>query len=139
MAGLSTKMELAVVNALFGGSNLTALTDIYIGLCTSNPGDNAATAVAAELSGGNYARQGTTPSDWTTSENNPAKAELNAVQSFDMTGVTGATITHATLWKTSSATGDLDYIGSAAATVSVSFSTGDTVKIEAGNFDFEVG
>jgi len=127
MAGTSDNLSGDILDAIFNGTNLVAPANVYVSLHTGDPGTTDITAALNEVSTGSYARQDSGVA-WvqTDADTRTSNVELN----FDMTGSTGATLTHFALWSTASGASGL--LASADLSSSVTFAAGDTVTFASG-------
>ncbi|MCP4129310.1 MAG: hypothetical protein GY878_03630 [Fuerstiella sp.] len=127
MAGTSDNLSGDILDAIFNGTNLVAPSNVYVSLHTGDPGTTDVAAAANEVSTGSYARQDSGVS-WvqTDADTRTSNVELN----FDMSGSTGATLTHFALWSTASGASGL--LASAALTSNVTFAAGDIVTFASG-------
>ena len=121
---LSNDMETHLLNYTFSTTSVTRPTAWYIALHTSDPTDTGAN----EISGNGYARQSIT---FTVSGNT---ATSNSVVTFPAaTGSTWGTITHCSIW-TSSSSGTM--IGHSALTASKTIAVGDIMQVASGSITF---
>jgi hypothetical protein len=125
MGSFSNYWENIVLDHLFGKSSYVP-APIFIGLSTSNPGEDG--AALAEPSGNNYARIETAASDW-SSASNGALANVDAIDFNEATGNWG-TLTHFALFDAASA-GHLVAYGTLATAKAVG--SGDTVRFGPGD------
>lgn len=119
----SNYLENKVIGHVFGGTSYTAPATIYVGLYTTDPGEGD---TGTEVSGGSYARQSAA---FTVTGN--AATNTSAIEFPTATGSWG-TITHIGLRDASSA-GNL--LASAALSPSKTITTGDVLRIPAGDLD----
>jgi hypothetical protein len=121
----SNYLETKVLNHVFGGTAYTAPGTLYLGLHTSNPAeDNSGTEVST--SGTAYARQTvafTTSGD--TTSNTAAVEYPTATASY-------GTVSHVGVYDAPTAGNLLAY---GALTISKAISTGDVLRIPAGDLD----
>ena len=127
MAGTSNNLSAGILNAIFNNEDLAAPSNVYVSLHTSDPGVTDVSAAANEIATGSYTRQDSGV-NWTKTDDDTrtSVAELN----FDMTGTTGATLTHFALWSTAS--GSTGLLASAPLSSNVTFAAGDTVTFAPG-------
>lgn len=122
MAAMSNYLENALVNATLRNTSYTTPTTVYVGLYTTDPTD---ANTGTEVSGGSYARQAATFA---------APSNGASITSADITFPTATgswgTVTHFGILDASTA-GNLLYHGALAASKSIT--TGDVLKITAGN------
>ena len=124
MSAMSDYLENEILDHILGTGSYTMPTTVYIGLSTASMNDNAS---GTEISGNNYARQSvafSAASGGTTS--NSGNIEFPAA-----TGSWG-TVSHFGIWDASTA-GNMLLHG--AFTSSKTISTGDILRITAGDLD----
>lgn len=124
MSAMSDYLENEILDHILGTGSYTMPTTVYIGLSTASMNDDAS---GTEISGNNYARQSvafSAASGGTTS--NSGNIEFPAA-----TGSWG-TVSHFGIWDASSA-GNMLLHG--AFTSSKTISTGDILRITAGDLD----
>ena len=119
----SNYLETELLDHVFAGNAYTSPTNVYVGLSTSNPGEDGS---GTEVSGGSYARQ---TGSFTVSGNT---ATTNAVIEFPTATGTWGTVTHIGIYDASSAGNLLAY---AALTTSKSIASGDVFRIPTGDID----
>lgn len=122
----------AILQHVFKMSNLTAITNLYVGLSTTTPADDGTNIT--EPSGNAYARVSTAASDWNTptSANPSVVTNATTITFPEATGAWG-TVTHAVLYSASSGG---TKIGVAALTQSQAVVSGNTPKYNPGDFTF---
>lgn len=117
--GFGKRVRVEMVKCAVGGSP-TAQTASHVGLSTANPGDDGQSN-AEPTSTGSYARQSITWETVTAGSNDAAVNALNnGAISWTSTAAfsTGATaLTHVSIWNSSSATAEANFIGRAAVAV----------------------
>lgn len=122
MAAMSNYLETALVNGTLRGTTYTAPATVYVGLYTTDPTD---ANTGSEVSGGSYARQAAT----FAAPSNGASVTAADITFPTATGSWG-TVTHFGILDASTS-GNLLYHGALAASKSIT--TGDILKITAGN------
>lgn len=124
-------LENALLNHIFTDPAYTPATTLYIGLSTSTPND--AGGNFTEPSGNNYSRLATTAADWSAAS---AGAKTNSA-AFEMPEASGSwgTITHVGLFEASSGGTPILW---AALAASRAITTGDVLRIPAGDFDISL-
>jgi hypothetical protein len=127
MGSFSNYWENTILNHLFGKGSYAPAT-IFVGLSTSNPGEDG--AGLNEPSGNNYARLETTASDW-SSASNGSLANADMIDFNQATGNWG-TVTHFALFDAASgghlvAYGTLETPKAIGSSDTVRFDPGDLV------------
>lgn len=128
MSALSNYLEAALIEHIFGNSDFSRPSTIYIALHTGDPGE---VGDANEVSAGGYARQGIATgasSGWTRSDN---AAENTATKEFPTASQSWGTITHASLWD-AEVGGNCLFKGALA--ISKTVGAGDVFRFNAGEF-----
>ena len=100
-------LKLAVADAIFGGTDLSHLTNVYVALLTGQPTDQDSSIAALELSGTGYGRVAVAcPAGWTTpaesGSNNPVLTSNVSTVSFGNAGSAWGTATWFALMTASS-------------------------------------
>jgi hypothetical protein len=107
-----------------------ALTNLYVGLSTADPLDDA--SGLAEPSGNGYARVSTAASDWNAATGSPSTVDnANAITFPEATGSWG-TVTHFAIFDAATL-GNMLMHGSL--TASKTIGSGDTASFAAGDLD----
>lgn len=101
MSQATDYLENALIDHVFGGSTYSAPSNIYLGLFTAIPGDDAS---GAEVSAGNYARQEITFG----SASNGASTSTNEI-TYTVSGANYGTVTHFGLFDASTSGNLLAY------------------------------
>lgn len=127
MGSFSNYLENEILDHLFGKATYASPT-IYVGLSTSDPGDDG--AGLAEPSGGSYARVATAATDWNTASSGSLD-NATAIE-FAEASASWGTITHFALFDAASS-GNMLAHGSL--TTSKTVSSGDTASFAAGALD----
>jgi hypothetical protein len=122
----SNYLENKVLGHVFGAVSYTAPATIYVGLYTSDPGE---TGAGTEVSGGSYARQSVA---FTVTGN--LASNTSAVEFPTATGSWG-TVTYAAV---SDALTGGNILGSAALAASKVVTSGDVLRIPAGDLDISL-
>jgi len=127
MGSFSDYAELKILGHAVGKTSWTMPT-VYLGLSTADPTDSG--VGLAEPSGNGYARVATSGATWNT----PSEGAVDNAAEIAFPQATGSwgTITHFALFDAASA-GNM--IAHGALTVAKSVSSGDTVKVAAGDLD----
>jgi hypothetical protein len=123
MSAASDYLELKLLDHSLGTTAYTAPTNVYVGLHTATPQDDA--SGTGEVSGGSYARQSAT-----FAAASGGSASTSATITFPAATANWGTITHIGIYDASSA-GNLLYHG--AVTTSKTIESGDTFQISSGN------
>lgn len=121
---ISNTWELEILDHIFNNAAAPAVTTPYISLHTADPGETG----ASEAAGGSYARQG-------GAFGAAAAGEVSNTATIDFTDMPSATITHAGVWISSTATGSANFIWGGALTTGKTVNSGDTFRITIGNLD----
>lgn len=91
----------------------TAPANIYVGLSTAAPGEDASTN--AEPSGNNYSRVSTDEADWDDfSDADPSVSANASAITFPVPSGSWGTVTHVTLWEHASTATEAVFIGAVA-------------------------
>lgn len=130
MGSFADYWENEILDHIFGKDNYTPPT-IYVGLSTTDPGDDA--SGLAEPSGSAYARVQTSTSDWNTASGGSLD-NANDITFPQATGYWG-TITHFALFD--AATGG-NMLAHGALGQSKSIYSGDTARFEVGDLDISL-
>jgi hypothetical protein len=125
MGSFSDYWENTVLNHFFSKGNCTPPT-IFVGLSTSNPGEDG--AGLNEPTGGNYARVQTGASDWGAASNG-VMANVATVDFNEATGSWG-TLTHFALFDAASAG---HFVAYGSLTTSKTIGSSDTVRFNPGD------
>lgn len=106
------------ISGLADNAASTPLTNLYIALHTSDPGE-AGNQSTGEISYTGYARVAVarTSGGWTVTSN--SVSPVAAIEFGEMTGGTGGTATHASIGTASSGSGKILYAGALTPTVAV--------------------
>ena len=106
------------ISGLADNAASTPLTNLYIALHTSDPGE-AGNQATGEISYTGYARVAVarTSGGWTVTTN--SVSPVAAIEFGEMTGGTGGTATHASIGTASSGSGKILYAGALTPTVAV--------------------
>lgn len=123
MSAASDYTENKVLDHALATASWTAPTNVYVGLHTSTPADDA--SGTGEISGNNYSRK-----EATFSAASSGSASTDATITFDAATGTWGTISHIGIYDASSA-GNLLFHG--AVTTSKTIESGDTFQISSGN------
>lgn len=138
--GFGNTFRKAINDLIFKNTTFTANPGgvIYVGLHTGDPGPDGQTA--NEVSGGSYARKVTAASDWSaaTTADPSVVSNANAITFVTATANWG-TITHFSLWNSSSLTAAANFIGSKALTASQVVNNGNTASFPAGLLTHSLG
>ena len=119
----SNAYETIVLQWTFTGASVTRPTAWYLGLFTSNPGDDNS---GTEVSGNGYARKSVSFSVSGDTATNIAAVE------FDVATANWGTITHVAVFDASTGGNQIAY---AALTSSKVIETGDVIRVPAGDLD----
>ena len=119
----SNAYDTIVLQWTFTGASVTRPTAWYLGLFTSNPGDDNS---GTEVSGNGYARKSVSFSVSGDTATNIAAVE------FDVATANWGTITHVAVFDASTGGNQIAY---AALTSSKVIETGDVIRVPAGDLD----
>lgn len=123
MSAFSNYLENKILLHVLAATAYTSPTTVYLGLHTADPTD---AGTGTEVSGGSYARQ-----SFASTVSGNAASNTSAIEFPTATGSWG-TVTHVGVWDASSS-GNLLFHG--ALTNSKSISSGDVLRIPAGDLD----
>jgi hypothetical protein len=121
MSGLSTPMEVAVLQAICKGQPLPAFPDLYVALHTADPGDTGANELTLATAPG-YGRvqlvPDPTPSDgnWTLDAGGPvgqSRMRNNRSVLFGTAAAAWPPVAFYGLWRTLAGTAPTDFVGGA--------------------------
>ena len=128
MSAASDYTENKVLDHALATAAWTAPTNVYVGLHTSSPADDA--SGTGEISGNNYSRKVASFASATG-----GSASTSATITFDAATGTWGTISHIGIYDASSA-GNLLFHG--AVTTSKTIESGDTFQISSGNLSISL-
>lgn len=128
MSAASDYTENKVLDHALATAAWTAPTNVYVGLHTSSPADDA--SGTGEISGNNYSRKEASFASATG-----GSASTSATITFDAASGTWGTISHIGIYDASSA-GNLLFHG--AVTTSKTIESGDTFQISSGNLSISL-
>ena len=123
MAAASDYLELKLLDHSLGTTAYTAPTNVYVGLHTGSPGDDA--SGGNEISGNGYARKVAS-----FASASAGSASTDATVTFDAATGNWGTISHVAIYDALTS-GNLLYHG--AVTTSKTIESGDTFQISSGN------
>ena len=123
MSAASDYLELKLLDHALGTAAYTAPSNVYVGLHTGSPLDDA--SGANEVSGGSYVRK-----EATFAAASGGSASTSATITFDAATANWGTISHLGIYDSSTG-GNLLFHG--AVTTSKTIETGDTFQISSGN------
>jgi hypothetical protein len=125
MAGKTNYLETKTLEHNVGKTSFTAPSDVYLALCTSDPGEAATGAGLAEATYTGYARLLFDAADWDAAVSGaPSSIQNNGAKSFAACTAGSSTITHWALCDSSgTGTGNVLYFGTV---TSVTISTTQT-------------
>jgi hypothetical protein len=113
-----------ILDGLFGSTQIQAVTTMWIGLSTADPGEDA--SGLAEPSGNGYARVAMTNSTNNWSAAAAGVKRNSSVQSFPTATGSWGSVTHWTLWAAATSTGVGAYIGVGSLGIAKNITNGDT-------------
>jgi hypothetical protein len=137
MSDFTKFTEQEIVNAMVDGTDFTAPSNIYVGLHTSDPGNDP--DGSTEVSAADYARESTTAgTDWTVvATNGPTTFENDGEILFSAAQNSWGTINYVVLWDDTLANG-----GNALAVYAVSsaksIDTNDQARFAANQLSFDI-
>lgn len=135
MTDLTTYLENQVQTWWADGTAFDAApSNVYIGLHTGDPGDDAS---ANEVSAADYSRLQTSPSDWTVSGGAPTHVENANELQFPVAQNNWGTISHVSLW-TSDVGGGGNPLWEGDLDQSRTVETDDRLVFPAGDFDVDL-
>lgn len=134
MSDFTDQTETEIGDALFGDTDFTAVTDLYVAAHTSDPGNNP--DGTTEVDAGEYDRVSTAPGDWSLNGNAPRTAENDVDVEFPEATSDWGTISHLTVWDTSDDTGDA--YTKYALDSSVDINDGDILRFPTGDITFDI-
>lgn len=110
---------------------LTQPTNVYVALHTADPGADGQSG--NEVSGGSYARVSTSGSDWNAGTTADPSVTSNAnTITFPQATASWGTVTHFSLWTSSSGTTAAEFIGASSLTSSQAIANTNTASFAAG-------
>ena len=144
MSSMSNYLENKLIDFLLRGVSFSALSTLYIALCTAAPSDTSTGSTITEVTGGNYARQSfaSNTTNWSTTDgnNNATSAGTNGTSTNSViipwNNVTWtATVTHVAICDALSGGNVLFY---SSVSPSVSVASGDSISFAVGGLSLQV-